>query len=406
MDQTISILWKPILKKYPDIDLSNLRLSTTKLELHNSIFDLFPYVEWHFLAPPSLLEEGYFLVGSEIDFIFQSPKEKESITFSFAIVSIINGPSENGQGVSLLYTLILTAPWYFKQSIKSKIYRGSISSVFTQLLKEDIPSLSVTCSNSRDIEDNYYRIKETPSSFISKHIKDFLAEDNEFPFYFTHYNNSLYIIDTKYSKQSFRKYFGISYSLLNSDILKSKQANQEIEDYLILMNLQFLFGNQDQYSLYTALNPGFSYIYRDTFEVKTPRNKPNFYPLISNTEKIFVPVQDQKAPGYTKYYFDDSLRPYDKIYAEKLWEHYKMLLTGQTLACTILPNLTIHPGRYVELLLINQNGEESVYSQTFLVTSTTTIFQGSQAKTELTLSSIRGFTYADERKVLRFFKTI
>ena len=392
--------WTPQLIDFPDIDLSFTTTTTQKLELHSSVFSLFPYVEWVFLGPSSLLEDGFILIGTPIQFTFINALTGETSSFTFKILKILNGPSSGAKGLSFIYTLILTVPWYFDQKLKSKAYRGTISSIFNQLVEEDLPLLKKESSKSAELETILYRTYQTPGSFIEKYHSLWKGQNNSLPLLFTQIDNTLEMIDTDYIQTAFPWYFGIDYSSPDLLTVQEKLDNSQIADIFYFTSYQFILGGTSD--LWSLFNPELLYIYRPDLTTKRAENAPVLNPFGLQTKR-FAPVRNRSFDFYTRAYIENSLDKYDQIEAKVVKKHYEEILKNQFFTATGFPNLKIRPGRYIDFYLSKSypSSQLSLYSQKYLITSVTTLFQGNQSRTELTFAT-EGFTYQNEKDVLNY----
>lgn len=397
---SITYNWKAVLDDAPDIDLSDISSGTSKLEFHTSIFSPFPYVEWSFLSNPNLLENGYLLIGTPITFHLQSEESGETFSLNYKVLKIQNGPSNQTDSLAIVFTVILTSPWFFDQRIESKAYKGTISEIAQQVIDEDLPDIESTVSDSVDVPLTQYRTHQTPIKFLQKIDPKRRGDENSPTFMYTNLNNELEIADLFYIKTHYKEYFATSERNVNTGIINSKRNSAGVEKVIMFSGSGLSLGLKE--NLWALFRPSLSYLYRPDMKVKPPEEAP-ILGTFGVKEQSFAPIAPTLENVYTKRYEKANLEHYDAAYSEVLKNHYDSSMKNQffTLAC--LPDLSIKAGRMVDIYFNTPHDKKrrSLFSQKYLITSVTHVLQGTDATTTLTAGT-EGFVYDNLYKVVRF----
>jgi hypothetical protein len=385
------------------IDLRELVGSTPKLQISANIQSLYSYVEWRVRLDPLMIENGVFAVGKKVAFTFSDTDIR-----TFSVLRVKGLPTNQTMSLADEYEIVLVSPWYFEQIIGSKAYRGSVSSILTEITTP----FSFTGGKivaGLDVENKRYRTQQTEGSFIEKRLKDYYGgEDRSLSFIYVDDSHRFYATNEKAILGSVEKNYAIALEHPNlsvfSDVLND---DKKIQRLFKLRVSQFSYNLND--ALWPSSNAAISY----TTSLKGQLKEYQAEPFIGTLKaKQFLPITQTKSVSVaraTEIYVDDSCQNYSDVLTQGQNLVMKKLLEGQGWILAGDLNLNLAVGQPIDLYVENTRAPEddslrSLFAQTLIITSTDHKFQGLQGQTVISCS-LPSFSYSDPLTVAQYFKS-
>ena len=400
------ITWSVKLPDNKDVDLSMLPPTTTKLEISSSVYSLFPYGEWIFMAAGDYLEQGVFSIGTRLEFTFNTAKG--DVTYYMSVLSVINGPGAKATGAGQAYQLVLIGSWYFDQSIGSNIYMGSVGSITKKLISDELSKsfTSVNITNTFDnLKNRYYRTMMTQGKFLESIRKYALGQDKSSVFMFGTAEGAFNIVDYA-SLNTKERYIAIDANHPHLPVFKTAiEDTVQSKRFLFPSSITINLNKGRNRNLWMLASPALFYPRRTDGTVKLDRDYPDFVPLTTNQPNPFTYINSSKQEVKVSAALqDDSLRGYEQILTDKINSYSRDLMEAHRFDLYCLPNLHTTVGNLCYLYITNDQTEElSIFAQDFMVEEVSHIFKGITGHTLMTLSA-PGLSYIDVQKVLSLYK--
>jgi len=396
-----SVLWQPIFEG-EEIDTSTLPMTTEVLEFYMSKDNLFSSAKWVFSAGSSMIDSGLLNTGRIVNFEFYSKNHTEPIVIRMGVLSFKNGPGANSKELGQFYDVMLVSPWYFTQKVKSKAYRGKISSIIEEAIVEDHPEISYFIDESWDEVQTRYRTNQTISSFIENRLKNSVkGKDSSLSFMYTDIYERFMVSSCADIDSKYELYLAIDPSSEGISAFSSWLEDDILFNRVFFLNKIILLSNRNtsKQTLWAFSNPKIVYNTRSLGIT----NKVEPSKLYFTSKKRFSMITELKNTNkdITKVITDDSLNNYEEIVNKitnainkERADSFRMELTG---------NITfdIVPGRTIYFYITSSETASSIFSQKYLVSEVVHTFVRNQATTTITITKpALDFTY--EKDVLKF----
>lgn len=386
-----------------NVDLIDLITTTSKLQISSEIDSLFPYVEWVVGISPALMDNGTFAIGKTIEFIFNKAYKK-----TFRVFKISAIPSMNTSSIPDNYTITLVSPWYFDQTVGSKIYYGTTSEILEQIAKTFSTLKKPVCIKAPGQQLFRYRTYQTEGAFIDERIRPYFSGESNHTASFIYVNDEqgFFATDEQAIFSSNLQAYAINPDHPHKDVFTQVYQDEKKLDRLFFIRSIGLFNNKND-MLWANSKPSTMYLSSVPGQYK-PASTPSVFSTL--LEETFLPITASKdVSTSTKIVMDDSSRVYGDVKAQAQNEIKQGLFDSQGLTLIGDMNLDIQVGQaiqvYVEAIRdINDYSMPSVYSQTYVISSLDHLISGSQGQTHVTCSC-SAFSYDDARTVLKFFRT-
>jgi hypothetical protein len=401
-----SIPWTATILGSTTYSLQGVSASTTKLELSSSIYSLYSYIEWSFMANPSFMESGLLSIGTTIEFTFQ-PEGDDPIILDYGILSIVNGPGGNAQTLGQLYTLVLVTEWYFDQFIDSHCYQGNCSTIVKQMFDTDFKgNFDMYYGEMKDTNESLtsirYRTHMSQGNFIESRIREAIAGQNNCSAYiYTNLHNKFEMVDFLLI-DTLQHYTAIDPSNPDLASYSNQITDSNKSKYMIyMMGLVPKFNTSKDHQLWQLVNPGSMWLYRNTLgTVKHPIDYPPLIPMVNPPKnKLFAAINNSKdLKSISKIYIEESAEHYDDINSKIINKYTKDLHSEQYIDVICYPNLNLDIGRICDLHILKSSGsnspgeginptsKSSIFNQEYLIESISHVFVGIKATTHMTLS--------------------
>jgi hypothetical protein len=390
-----TIPWTAVVKGSTDFLIDGISATTTKLELSASVYSLFSYIEWSFMADSGYMESGMLSIGTMVEFTFY-PSGSDPIKITYGILSVTNGPGGNATTLGQAYSLILISGWYFNQFIGSHAYKGTIYDIIMKMFKDDYNNTFE--SNYGQITKTYdnenlirYRTHMSQGKFIEERLRDYMVgQDKSSSYVYTNIQNKFEIVD-KVLLGTLSKYNAIDYSSpdlasFNTDIGDANKSKFMVFATGIIPKLN----TSEEHQLWQLVNAGSMWLYRDyTGSVKISSDAPILNAMVNKVNnKLFAPVSSSKnIDKISKLYINDSGEYYSDINNSIINKYTKDLQKEMKLEIFCYPNISIDVGRICSLYLLNNSAKPSIFSQDYLIESVSHIFKGIKCHSHMTVST-------------------
>lgn len=394
------VLWSVQSLQNSSIDLSSCVVSTEKLQITTSPFSLYPYVEWQCKVPEGLLEAGFFNVGNLFKFSFPQSDGKTFVIRTYGILTLTVGTLEDPSTLSTLMSFTLTSPAYFQQTIKSKAYKGIASTILTQLLTEDFPTVEKSISTTFEKQPlSLYRTQQTPFNFIQKRLLSYCTGENR---------GAYFIYGAGDGSIRGRSLSDMTQEHTNTVVMS--ESSTRYSEYLKRKDIRIVPAYSIELStkedLWSSLDTSFSHILRYNMSVKQDGEAPKIDPFTrSNVTRNAFALVNPEREDYTKAVLDDSLNTYSNLYSETTQSQIRTLLQAQTLRVVGNIDLDLEVGDSSIIVLDKQTENKlSIFSGTYPIISLTKMFQGTTGWMTIDYG-VPGFTFSQEKDVLAFYHT-
>lgn len=380
------------------VDLTSLTFSTTKLEISSNVESLYVTGEWSFNASNTLIENGTFVIGKTISFIFTDNKNN-TIERKLSILKIDAGPGLSGRTIPGLITLTLISPWYFYQSIRSKAYRGRVSDILKQMMIEEMTGYfnAYEINDSTDQSLIRYRTFMTPGKFIEDRLRSHMRGEDFCPtFIYTDDYNRFVATSFNTIKSKYKRIKAFDPGL------KLTADDPDYDGTIFPNTVKILFDGEN---LWKNSNPGITYNYQmNDYRGVRENLEPNTSPLSKMTPMLvglnksgFAPISSSRsvlnANEFTRILMTDSNRVKSDTMTELLYEYGHDMLKGFEvfLGCSYVHSNIL--GRYIHLILnknemtVSEDLKMSLYSTSWLCSEVTLLIQGVRAQTLVKLTN-------------------
>lgn len=406
MDVTSLPIQTPWLVKQlsDDLDLPELVVATDKLQVSSNIGSLYSYVSWVVRLDPAYVTKGYFATGKKFEFSFGPTDHRE-----FCVLRCVGSPTAQTQSIPDKYEVVLVSPWYFEQTVGSKIYYGSVSQVLDQIVSNEKFSFkNKTLESGIDIANKRYQTLQTEGSFIENRVKEYYTSSDRSPS-FIFVNDQHEFVATNESAILSMPARSYAISIESPSVSVFNDIFQEYDKFSRLLKLRFIsFSYNKNDKLWPASNAAIAYT-TPNGQIKHSTSEPfvgTFRP------GQFLPVvveKDLSIKQATSIYIDDSCQNYSDILARAQNEVMTNIMMGQgwVLAGDLNTNLKVGTpiDIYVEDARIT--GDEtyrSVFAQTMVIVALDHKLSGLKGQTIATCA-VSSFSYSDPEQVIPYYKT-
>jgi hypothetical protein len=389
-----------------EIKLLGLEVTTDKLEFSSSIYQIFAYGEWIHKNDPLLVEQGDISIGTILQFTF-APSNSPAITIQMRVTGIEINSYLTAKYVGNGFRLTMTNNWYFSQFSISHAYQGRISDIIKQTIEgDDIQDAFFNIGSSGSYSTNIidsgddplairYRTEMTPSNFFTSRLKPhFLSPTNSSIYLYTNLSNQLEFLDYP-AMVNQTGFTAIEWSHPHMTAFASIVSNYNTADRIIFpYNHQISINATEEKPLWALANPALLYMYHFNGITKLATDFPVLQFLGYNTSNRFTFIDKDVVPTLTtKTYMDDSFHDYEDIFSEVLNEYYKALADNQMMNMVCYPNLSVDVGRICNrYLTYNDDTTPSLFSQNYMITGVSHVFQGYKGASYITLATT-AFTF-------------